>query len=214
MSTGPQPQDFSPQSYLAFDTQEGAVRLAAGERMLIVPEGLLLWVQHVLEEVIKGPGGHVLYRTGRLMGHAYAGMFERTVKRGGFTGSLKDLPLNSFTEMFDRAVGTMGWGRFVLVPEGDTLFVDLFGSAIVHGLGDPIGLPSCHLYAGFLAGFFGFVGGKRLASSEVQCRSKGDPVCRFLLVPNEEIDAEAFWRDNGIQMKAVLRKLKVRKNNG
>jgi uncharacterized protein len=211
MATGPQPQDFSPQSYLTFDPQEGAVRLSAGERMLIVPEGLVLWIQHALEEVLKGPGGHVLYRAGRLLGHAYGGMFERQLRRGGSPTGLKELPLDRFMELFDRAIGTLGWGRFVLVPEEETLFVDLYGSALVHGLGDQIGLPSCHLYAGFLAGFFGFAGGKRLASSEVQCRAKGDPVCRFLLVPQEDIDAEAFWRDDGIQMKAVLKKLKVRR---
>ena len=140
MAGGPQPQDFSPQTYLAFDPQEGAVRLAAGERMLIVPEGLVLWIQHALEEVLKGPGGHVLYRAGRLMGHAYAGMFERALRRSGAAGTLKEAPLDQFLELFDRAVGTLGWGRFVLVPEDDTLFIDLYGSALVHGLGDEVKL--------------------------------------------------------------------------
>jgi uncharacterized protein len=205
------PQEFSPSNYLAFDPQEGALRLSSGERMLVMPEGLILWIQHALEEVLKGPGGHVLYKAGRLLGHAYGGMFERTIKRTGSGGVLREMPLSQFNEYFDRAIGTLGWGRFVMVPEEETLFIDLYGSAVVHGLGDQIGLPSCHLYAGFLAGFFGFVGGKKLASSEVQCRAKGDPVCRFLLVPQEDIDADAFWRDDGIQMKAVLKKLKVKR---
>ncbi|MFL5577534.1 MAG: V4R domain-containing protein [Gemmatimonadaceae bacterium] len=45
----------------------------------------------------------------------------------------------------------------------------------------PLDHPGCHLTTGMFADFFGRVGGEPLAVLEVECRSMGDPRCRFLI---------------------------------
>ena len=41
--------------------------------------------------------------------------------------------------------------------------------------------PGCHLSTGMFADFFGRIADAQIAVLEVECRSMGDPRCRFLL---------------------------------
>jgi hypothetical protein len=41
--------------------------------------------------------------------------------------------------------------------------------------------PSCHVSSGLLADFFGRIAGQTVAVMEVECRTRGDSSCRFLM---------------------------------
>ena len=41
--------------------------------------------------------------------------------------------------------------------------------------------PSCHVSSGLLADFFGRLAGETVAVMEVECRTRGDAGCRFLM---------------------------------
>lgn len=47
--------------------------------------------------------------------------------------------------------------------------------------------PSCHLSAGLLADVFSRLAGSQFAAMEVECRSRGDSRCRFLLASPETL---------------------------
>jgi predicted hydrocarbon binding protein len=81
-----------------------------------------------------------------------------------------------FTELFERR----GWGRLTnrtlhpgvsALDSNDWVEVDLDAGAR---------RPSCHFTTGMLANLLGRVSGEDVAVLEVECRSKGDPRCRFL----------------------------------
>jgi hypothetical protein len=74
-----------------------------------------------------------------------------------------------------------GWGSLELGAIDDTV-ATLDSSD--WGEADPTAgaeLPSCHVSAGLFADFFGRVADAPLAVMEVECRSRGDGRCRFLL---------------------------------
>jgi predicted hydrocarbon binding protein len=56
--------------------------------------------------------------------------------------------------------------------------------------------PSCHLSSGLLADFFGRLAGETVAVMEVECRSRGDDMCRFL-VGSPETLAAVYERMSG-----------------
>lgn len=56
--------------------------------------------------------------------------------------------------------------------------------------------PSCHLTCGLLADFFGRLAGETVAIMEVECRSRGDDMCRFL-VGSPETLAAVYERMSG-----------------
>jgi len=96
-------------------------------------------------------------------------------------GAPESLSVDAFqreaTEFFRQA----GWGSLALGAMEDvvaTLDSSDWGEA------DPAGgaeLPSCHLTSGMFADFFGRLADAPLAVMEVECRSRGDQRCRFLL---------------------------------
>lgn len=56
--------------------------------------------------------------------------------------------------------------------------------------------PSCHVSSGLLADFFGRLAGETVAVMEVECRSRGDDMCRFL-VGSPEILVAVYERMSG-----------------
>lgn len=75
----------------------------------------------------------------------------------------------------------LGWGSVRLGAIRDT--VATLDSAD-WGEADPgaaVDQPGCHLSTGMFADFFGRIAATPLAVMEVECRSAGDPRCRFLL---------------------------------
>lgn len=56
--------------------------------------------------------------------------------------------------------------------------------------------PSCHVSSGLLADFFGRLAGETVAVMEVECRSRGDDMCRFL-VGSPDILAVVYERMSG-----------------
>jgi hypothetical protein len=56
--------------------------------------------------------------------------------------------------------------------------------------------PSCHLSSGLLADFFGRLAGETVAVMEVECRTRGDDRCRFL-IGSPEMLATVYERMSG-----------------
>lgn len=100
-------------------------------------------------------------------------------------GTPESLSVDAFqreaTEFFRQA----GWGSLELGALDDavaTLDSSDWGEAEPDAGAE---LPSCHVSAGMFADFFGRLAEAPLAVMEVECRSRGDGRCRFLLGSTE-----------------------------
>lgn len=112
----------------------------------------------------------------------YAAFREWLVRPGA--GEQTDpalLPADDFWTRLADFFETMGWGRveFERLHSGiAALSSDGWAEA------EPAGTarqPTCHFSTGVLADILGRVAGDNLAVLEVECRSRGDRRCRFLI---------------------------------
>ena len=93
----------------------------------------------------------------------------------------EDLDLETFERRATEFFREGGWGSLkvgTLRTAVGTLDSDDWAEA------DPAAAldhPGCHLTTGMFADFFGRVADEPLAVLEVECRSMGDPRCRFLI---------------------------------
>lgn len=74
---------------------------------------------------------------------------------------------------------TAGWGHLTIAPVGGAALA-LDSHDWVEAEPDTAQMPMCFFSAGMLADLMGRVSGEQVAVMEVECRSKGDSICRFL----------------------------------
>jgi predicted hydrocarbon binding protein len=73
-----------------------------------------------------------------------------------------------------------GWGSLTFTPLSDAV-VALDSSDWAEASTEGSQYPSCHVSSGLLADFFGRLAGETVAVMEVECRTRGDAGCRFLM---------------------------------
>ncbi|HET8654189.1 MAG TPA: V4R domain-containing protein [Longimicrobiaceae bacterium] len=146
--------------------------------MLQFPDGSLTALHRALAHDRSPAEAAVLAR--RLGFESGAGFYEAL--RGGTDGrDVADESADDFWERLGDFFATTGWGelRFERVhPAVASLSSSSWAEA------EPAAdaqQPSCHFTTGMLADLLGRVAGADLAVLEVECRSRGDQQCRFLL---------------------------------
>ncbi|HEV8323253.1 MAG TPA: hypothetical protein VG389_16675 [Myxococcota bacterium] len=180
-------------------TDAGGVMSATNDHVVVVPDQFPLWIQDAVEQLHpEQGGGAVLYRVGEVFGQMAFGMLARALT--GESADAAELSPQRFSEILGRCTAALGWGEMSLRPEEDWLFVDLRGSVIQRALGGAhLGKPSHSIYAGFVAGLLGQVGGKRL--TVVEAPGQPEPgVIRFRVHPAEDMDGTEFWGQYGVRM--------------
>jgi predicted hydrocarbon binding protein len=113
-------------------------------------------------------GGEELYT-------AFTGWLART--RG--VEQPAELDFQYFGEVLAEFFAEQGWGRLTATPLGPVLALDSieWAEASDERRGE---FPSCHLSCGLLADFLGRISQDLVAVMEVECRTRGEPRCRFL----------------------------------
>jgi len=92
-----------------------------------------------------------------------------------------ELPTEEFGKLASEFFREAGWGSLQLGSLQDA--VGTVDTADWQEA-DPATVlehPGCHLTTGMLAGFFAAAGDAPIAALEVECRSAGNPRCRFLI---------------------------------
>ena len=122
-------------------------------------------------------------------------------------GTPESLSVEAFqreaTDFFRQA----GWGSLEIGALDDTV-ATLDSSD--WGEADPgagAELPSCHVSAGLFADFFGRLADAPLAVMEVECRSRGDGRCRFLLGSTDVMQRIYEGMANGEEYASAVRAL-------
>ena len=107
-----------------------------------------------------------------------------------------ELDADFMAEVISDFFVNTGWGSLVAGALSDGIMT--FDSADWREAapGADAQYPSCHLSSGMLADFFGRLAGETVAVMEVECRTRGDERCRFL-VGSPEMLATVYERMSG-----------------
>jgi predicted hydrocarbon binding protein len=144
----------------------GDVRLPAG--------GLAELRRAIEQNSSEGP-----VRALREAGRRLAGDAEMAIaERGG--SSLAALPLETFWSELSRYFDEAGWGRLKHEEVNEGIGAIVASDWAESDPAERRGAPGCHLSTGLLAELLTRAVGRPVAVMEVDCRSQGDEVCRFL----------------------------------
>jgi predicted hydrocarbon binding protein len=155
-----------------------------GSGMLAVTRDTLTALRSALMRDTGAAAAGYLQEAGYAGGQALFDAFRGWLAARG-RGAPESLSVDAFqreaTDFFRQA----GWGSLELGALEDavaTLDSNDWGEADPNSASE---LPTCHVSAGMFADFFGRLADAPLAVMEVECRSRGDQRCRFLLGSTE-----------------------------
>ena len=134
----------------------------------------------VLERETGPKASHLLREIGFAAGEALSLRFEAMVRENYNVDSAGELDVTYLGETLNRFFTETGWGSVSLselVPQ--VLALDSPDWSEAHREGSQF--PSCHFSCGALSDFFTRLGTARAAVMEVECRSRGEDQCRFLV---------------------------------
>ena len=151
------------------------------DTMLSLPVDALGAVHRALaEDRTPTEAADAARRLGFETGAGFHRALEEWLSTSG-AGDLGSLDPDAFWERLSDFFASQGWGRLDferLHPGIASLSSDDWAEAEPSGSAS---YPSCHFTTGLLADLLGRASGADLAVLEVECRSRGDERCRFLV---------------------------------
>lgn len=125
-------------------------------------------------------GATQLQDAGFAGGESLFGSFRTWVKARA-DAEAGEMSTEEFGELASEFFREAGWGTFQLGSLADAVATVDSTDWQEADPGTVLEHPGCHLTTGMLAGFFATAGDAPLAALEVECRSAGNPRCRFLI---------------------------------
>jgi predicted hydrocarbon binding protein len=151
-----------------------------GAAGVIVGKRALHHLRAVLERETGPQAALLLREIGFATGEALYEAFEAWVREYYNVDSPSALDSAFLPEALSGFFGEAGWGSVAmsqLTPSVIALDMQDWAEADAHGSE----YPSCHFSSGMLADFFTRLGGSQAAVMEVDCASRGEARCRFLV---------------------------------
>lgn len=156
-----------------------------------------------LERALGVQAAPLLQEAGFASGEAVTTALQAYVKEHYGVDRVQDLDAQYFAEALSGFFSEQGWGQVSVSPMGQTvLLIDSSDWAEASPGGGPY--PSCHISAGLLADVFSRLAGGQFAAMEVECRSRGDSRCRFLLAAPETLTLVYERMTHGLSYEASL----------
>ncbi|MSR06584.1 MAG: hypothetical protein EXR93_05905 [Gemmatimonadetes bacterium] len=124
----------------------------------------------------------------------------------GFTGvrDPADLDAAALGEVLSEFFKALGWGSLALGQLG-TAGITLDSNDWAESEpGSGAEQPCCYISAGMLASFMGKLAGNHVAVLEVECRSRNDARCRFLVGAPETLQVVYDAISSGKDYRAAL----------
>jgi predicted hydrocarbon binding protein len=133
-----------------------------------------------LERAIGVQAAPMLQEAGFASGEPMFARFQLWLEEEFGTPDAQDLDAAFLGEALSGFFAREGWGTLSLTQLGGAAVVlDAPAWAEANPGAGPY--PSCHVSSGVLADMFSRMSGGQFAAMEVECRSRGDAKCRFLL---------------------------------
>jgi len=149
-------------------------------------------------------GAQALQEAGYAAGEATFNAFATWLPQTAGVDHPADLAAPRLAEVLSQFFTALGWGAMRVTPLGEAAVAvdaDLWAEAAPDA---HLQYPSCFFTSGMLADFMGRMASAPLAVMEVECRSKGDARCRWLLGAPETLGAIYEHMTQGADYLAVL----------
>ena len=153
---------------------------ASGAAGVIVGKRALHQMRAVLERETGAQAALLLREIGFATGAALWEAFEAWCREHYHVESPSKLDSDYLATALSGFFGEAGWGSVTMTELSSTvLALDMLHWAECEEHGAEY--PSCHFSSGMLADFFTRLGGSQAAVMEVECASRGETHCRFLV---------------------------------
>jgi predicted hydrocarbon binding protein len=172
------------------------VPLSASSLVALSPRAL-----HALRDRV---GAQALQEAGYAAGEATFRAFSAWLPRAAGVEHPSELAAPRLAEVLSQFFQSLGWGAVQVTSLGGaTVAVDAaeWAEAAPEAR---LQYPSCFFTSGLLADFMGRMAEASLAVMEVECRSKGDPRCRWLVGAPETLGALYEHMTQGADYLTVL----------
>lgn len=165
-------------------------------------------LRNALERTLGTQSATVLQEAGFASGEALSQALGEWLRDRYGVGRAQELDAAFLAEALSGFFTDMGWGALELSSLSESVLLvesaDWAESAPGHAP-----YPSCHLSSGVMADVFsrlagGADGGAQFAAMEVECRSRGDERCRFLLASPETLTVAYERMTHGMSYRQAL----------
>ncbi len=150
------------------------------DQELLIGKRALHQMRTVLERECGSKSALMLREIGFAAGEALYERFERWVMEHFNVETARDLDTAHLGDALRGFFESIGWGG-VSIGELAPQVLAIDGSPWGEAMAGGSPFPSCHFSSGALADFFTRLGGTRAAVMEVECQSRGEERCRFLV---------------------------------
>jgi len=150
-------------------------------------------------------GAQPLQEAGYAAGEAAFNAFAAWLPRVAGVEHPSDLAAPRLAEVLSQFFTALGWGTMQITALGEAA-VAVDAEEWAEAAPDAhLQSPSCYFTSGMLADFMGRMANASLAVMEVECRSKGDSRCRWLLGAPETLSSLYEHMTQGADYAAVLK---------
>jgi len=172
--------------------------------LVSLPSGILPTLRHSLERVLGDQAAPLLQEAGFTSGEEVYEAFAEWLTSSLDIREPEGLAADALGEVMSRFFTAHGWGDLSLERLGPAALC-LSAPAWAESSGDgEAEIPSCHVTTGMMAAFLGRLADDVVAVMEVECRSRGDSACRFLIGAPETLQAVFEGMSQGTDYEAVL----------
>lgn len=193
------------------DAATGVVRDPHGGRLAILSRDLIRELHSAVIQAFGDTAQDVLYRSGYEWAlQDMAALGRRLLAQSGTEGDLWKADPQFVLESWWEPLGESGWGgaRFDCTPLSRGIaHVHLSRSVVADAFGradDPV----CHLYAGLFAGALSFIQRAERHCVEIECRTQGAAVCRFVAGPGANVDEAETLRQQHVEPDEIARRIR------
>jgi predicted hydrocarbon binding protein len=160
-------------------------------------------LRSALERSLGVQAAPLLQEAGFASGEAMTAALQDHVRKHFGVEKLQDLDESYLGEALSTFFSAQGWGMVTVGDLGAAVVtVDATDWAEAAQGGGPY--PSCHISSGLLADIFSRLAGGQFAAMEVECSSRGDKHCRFLLAAPETLTLVYERMTHGMTYRAAL----------
>jgi predicted hydrocarbon binding protein len=168
------------------------------------PSALVALSPAALHRLRDTAGAQVLQEAGYAAGEGAYRSFAKWLPGVAGVDDPGELAAARLAEVLSRFLSTLGWGSVTVTQlSGAVMALDSVDWAEAQpGVG--LQYPSCAFSSGLLADFMSRIGDAPLAVMEVECRSRGEARCRWLVGAPESLTALYEHMAQGADYLTVL----------
>jgi predicted hydrocarbon binding protein len=168
------------------------------------PSALVALSPAALHRLRDTAGAQVLQESGYAAGEGAYRAFTAWLPGVAGVDDPGDLAAARLAEVLSRFLSSLGWGGVAVTQLSDAVVALDSADWAEAQPGAGLQYPSCAFTSGLLADFFSRLGDAPLAVMEVECRSRGEARCRWLVGAPESLTALYEHMAQGADYLTVL----------